>query len=58
MWREPVTFGGGMTIVPRADFTYTGKFWARSFNKPIDRITGYEVVTVRHRNTAIITNAI
>ena len=36
-----------MTIVPRADFAYTGNFWARSFNKPIDRIDGYEVVNAQ-----------
>jgi outer membrane receptor protein involved in Fe transport len=39
--------GNGMTVVPRADFTYTGDFWARSFNKPIDRIDGYEVVNAQ-----------
>ncbi|HEX8222965.1 MAG TPA: TonB-dependent receptor [Allosphingosinicella sp.] len=39
--------GNGMTIVPRADYTYTGKFWARSFNKPIDRIDGYNVINAQ-----------
>jgi iron complex outermembrane receptor protein len=39
--------GNGMTIVPRADYNYTGDFWARSFNKPIDKITGYEVVNAQ-----------
>ncbi|HLL32120.1 MAG TPA: TonB-dependent receptor, partial [Allosphingosinicella sp.] len=42
-----IRLGNGMTIVPRADFNYTGKFWARSFNKPIDRIDGYEVVNAQ-----------
>ncbi|HEX6375825.1 MAG TPA: TonB-dependent receptor [Allosphingosinicella sp.] len=39
--------GNGMTIVPRADYTYTGDFWARSFNKAIDKIDGYEVVNAQ-----------
>jgi iron complex outermembrane receptor protein len=39
--------GNGMTIVPRADYAYTGDFWARSFNKPVDKITGYEVVNAQ-----------
>ncbi|HEX8574176.1 MAG TPA: TonB-dependent receptor [Allosphingosinicella sp.] len=39
--------GNGMTIVPRADYTYTGNFWARSFNKPIDRIDSYNVINAQ-----------
>jgi iron complex outermembrane receptor protein len=39
--------GNGWTVVPRADYAYTGDFWARSFNKPIDKITGYEVVNAQ-----------
>lgn len=39
--------GNGWTIVPRADYNYTGDFWARSFNKDIDKITGYEVVNAQ-----------
>ena len=39
--------GNGWTLVPRADYTYTGDFWARSFNKAIDKITGYEVVNAQ-----------
>jgi iron complex outermembrane recepter protein len=42
-----IRLGNGMTIVPRADFAWTGKFWARSFNRPIDRIDGYEVVNAQ-----------
>jgi outer membrane receptor protein involved in Fe transport len=42
-----IRLGNGMTIVPRADFNYTGDFWARSFNKPVDRIDGYEVVNAQ-----------
>jgi len=42
-----VRLGNGMTIVPRADFNYTGKFWARSFNTAIDRIDGYEVINAQ-----------
>jgi len=39
--------GNGWTLVPRADYSYTGDFWARSFNKDIDKITGYEVVNAQ-----------
>jgi outer membrane receptor protein involved in Fe transport len=42
-----VRLGNGMTIVPRADFNYTGDFWARSFNKAVDRIDGYEVINAQ-----------
>ena len=42
-----IRLGNGMTIVPRGDISYTGKFWARSFNRPIDRIDGYEVVNAQ-----------
>jgi iron complex outermembrane recepter protein len=40
-------FSNGMSLVPRADITYTGDFFARSFNRPIDRIEGYEVVNAQ-----------
>ena len=39
--------GGGLTLVPRADFTYTGSYFARSFNRPVDRIHGYEIVNAQ-----------
>jgi outer membrane receptor protein involved in Fe transport len=39
--------GNGMTLVPRADIAWTGSFFARSFNRPIDRIEGYEVVNAQ-----------
>ncbi|WP_114952077.1 TonB-dependent receptor [Sphingosinicella terrae] len=39
--------GGGWTLVPRADFTYTGSYYARSFNRPIDRVDGYEVINAQ-----------
>jgi len=42
-----VRLGNGMTIVPRADFNYTGDFWARSFNTAIDRVDGYEVINAQ-----------
>jgi outer membrane receptor protein involved in Fe transport len=42
-----IDFANGMSLVPRADITYTGDFFARSFNKPIDRIEGYEVVNAQ-----------
>ena len=40
-------FGNGMTLVPRADFTYTGGYYARSFNRPIDRIDSYEIINAQ-----------
>ena len=39
--------GNGWTLVPRADYNYTGKFWARSFNRPIDRIDAYNVINAQ-----------
>jgi len=39
--------GGGMTLVPRADFSYTGSYSARSFNRPIDEVDGYEVINAQ-----------
>jgi iron complex outermembrane recepter protein len=40
-------FAGGMTLVPRIDLNYTGGYYARSFNRPIDRIQGYEVINAQ-----------
>jgi len=40
-------FGNGMTLVPRADVNYTGSFYARSFNTPIDRVKGFTVVNAQ-----------
>jgi outer membrane receptor protein involved in Fe transport len=37
-------FGNGMSLVTRLDLTYTGEYFSRSFNKPIDKIKGYEIV--------------
>ncbi len=37
-------FNGGMSLVTRLDLTYTGEYFSRSFNKPIDKIKGYEIV--------------
>jgi iron complex outermembrane recepter protein len=42
-----IDLGGGMSLVPRADYTYTGSFYARSFNRPIDRIDGYDIVNAQ-----------
>lgn len=36
----------GMTLVSRADLTYTGEYFSRSFNRPIDKIKGYEIVNL------------
>ena len=40
-------FGNGLTLVPRADVAYTGRFYARSFNRPIDRVKGFTVVNAQ-----------
>jgi iron complex outermembrane recepter protein len=40
-------FDNGMTLVPRADYTYTGSQFARSFNRPIDRIDGFSQVNAQ-----------
>ena len=37
---------GSFTLVSRADLNYTGEYFARSFNDPIDKVQGYEVVNV------------
>ena len=39
--------GNGFTLVPRADVAFTGSFYARSFNKPIDRIDSFTVVNAQ-----------
>jgi len=39
--------GNGMTIVPRADLAYTGSSYGSIFNRPIDRIGGYEIVNAQ-----------
>jgi outer membrane receptor protein involved in Fe transport len=36
----------GLNLVTRADLTYTGEYFARSFNRPIDKVPGFEVVNV------------
>ena len=41
-----IDFMGG-TIVPRADLSYTGDFYASIFNIPINRVQGYEVVNAQ-----------
>jgi outer membrane receptor protein involved in Fe transport len=38
---------GDMTLVPRVDVSYTGRYFARSFNQPIDRIKGFTVVNAQ-----------
>ena len=42
-----INLGNGATLVPRADIAYTGSYYARSFNNPIDRIKGYSVVNAQ-----------
>jgi outer membrane receptor protein involved in Fe transport len=39
--------GNGMTLVPRADVAYTGSFFARSFNRPVDKVDGFTVVNAQ-----------
>jgi iron complex outermembrane recepter protein len=40
-------FGDGFTFVPRVDVAYTGRYFSRSFNQPIDRINGYTVINAQ-----------
>ncbi|AEG51047.1 TonB-dependent receptor [Sphingobium chlorophenolicum L-1] len=40
-------FDNGMSLVLRVDLTYTGEYFSRSFNRPVDRIKGYEVVNAQ-----------
>jgi iron complex outermembrane receptor protein len=45
--QHTIRFGNGMSVVPRIDYTFTGKIWARSFNTAIDRVGGYDVVNAQ-----------
>ncbi|QDZ07371.1 TonB-dependent receptor [Sphingomonas panacisoli] len=40
-------FGGGWSLVPRVDLTYTGGYYGSIFNKNINRIQGYEVINAQ-----------
>ena len=42
-----IEFGGGFSLVPRFDLAYTGEYFGRSFNRPIDRIRGYEILNAQ-----------
>ncbi len=42
-----IRFGNGMTLVPRADLTFTGEQFARSFNSGVDRIPAFEQVNAQ-----------
>jgi outer membrane receptor protein involved in Fe transport len=42
-----IRFGNGMTLVPRADNNWTGRYFARSFNNPIDRVDSYGIVNAQ-----------
>jgi len=42
-----VRFGNGWTLVPRADWNWTGSFFARSFNRPIDKVDSFAVVNAQ-----------
>ena len=42
-----INFANGMTLVPRADLTYTGEQFSRSFNSSVDRIPGFEQVNAQ-----------
>jgi outer membrane receptor protein involved in Fe transport len=45
--QHTIRFSNGMSVVPRVDWAFTGKFWARSFNTSIDRIDSYSVVNAQ-----------
>lgn len=40
-------FTNGMSLVARADVTYTGEFFTRAFNTGVDRVEGFEVVNAQ-----------
>jgi outer membrane receptor protein involved in Fe transport len=39
-------FSNGMNLVLRGDLAYTGEYFARSFNRPIDKIKGYAIINL------------
>lgn len=39
--------GGDITLVPRADLTYTGEYYGSIFNRQINRIEGFAVVNAQ-----------
>jgi outer membrane receptor protein involved in Fe transport len=39
--------GGDITLVPRADLTYTGEYYGSIFNRQINRIQGFAVVNAQ-----------
>ncbi|TPG18709.1 TonB-dependent receptor [Sphingomonas koreensis] len=44
--QHTLELGHDMTLVSRGDLTYTGEYFGSSFNRPIDKVQGYEVVNV------------
>jgi outer membrane receptor protein involved in Fe transport len=40
-------FGGGMSLVPRVDYYWRDSFYARIFNRPIDRIDSWDVLNAQ-----------
>ena len=40
-------FGGDMSAVFRVDYAYTGDFFSRNFNRPIDRIESYDTINAQ-----------
>ncbi len=42
-----VQLGGGMTLVPRADLSYTGGYYGSIFNRNVNRIQGFEVLNAQ-----------
>jgi outer membrane receptor protein involved in Fe transport len=39
--------GGDLTLVPRADLTYTGEYYGSIFNRQINRIQGFAVINAQ-----------
>ena len=42
-----IEFDGGMSLVPRADLTYTGDSYGNIFNGNVNRVRGYEQVNAQ-----------
>jgi iron complex outermembrane recepter protein len=41
------TFENEWTLTPRIDYNYTGSFWGRNFNSPVDKISGFDIINAQ-----------
>ncbi|MEE4350640.1 MAG: TonB-dependent receptor [Pacificimonas sp.] len=42
-----ILMDSGWSITPRVDLSVTGDFWATNFNRPVDKMSGYEIVNAQ-----------